>query len=379
MIETIQLLAFAHKMRRDTVTQICTKVATSLAAERQGADQVMAFAKSAAPSFDAAAEASIIANAEAELTELVRKVLTCEDVSLNALPELAKAEASAEQARELFANRIFAFEDVNSPDAEVTALRKIRATIDDWLASVERGEDPETLRIIDARNRIEDDRFVAYLDAKNESEKPTLGRGDRLLAKWIGYDAIQEARAAWTAFEDRLPAFQAERQQRIGEIDHAIQARFDKFRLAMRERLRSDLNTAMASVEEFDSGEELRKSIMSKLYSKMTSNQGLITDLAGRILEKHSGITAVAMQAVCDQAKAITPSGTGASSLNILWLKAERFSNMAAHLRGHLAFRHRYNLELDGAFAVKFRSGDWDVNDFVQTIKDAAVTQTVKG
>jgi hypothetical protein len=339
----------------------------------------MAFAKSAAPSFDAAAEASIIANAEAELTELVRKVLTCEDVSLNALPELAKAEASAEQARELFANRIFAFEDVNSPDAEVTALRKIRATIDDWLKSVERGEDPETLRIIDARNRIEDDRFVAYLDGKNEGEKPTLGRGDRLLAKWIGYDAIQESRAAWTAFEDRLPAFQAERQQRIGEIDHAIQARFDKFRLAMRERLRSDLNTAMASVEEFDSGEELRKSIMSKLYSKMTSNQALITDLAGRILEKHSGIPAVAMQAVCDQAKAITPSGTGAASLNILWLKAERFSNIAAHLRGHLAFRHRYNLELDGAFAVKFRSGDWDVNDFFQTIKDAAVTQTVTG
>jgi hypothetical protein len=378
MIETIELLAFAHKMRRDTVTEICTKIATSFAAERQGADLVLAFAQTAAPDFNAAAEQAIIAKSEAELTELVRKVLTCEDISLNALPELANAEAAAENARNLFANRIFAFEDVNSPDTEVTALRKVRATIQAWLHSVERGEDPETVKIIEDRNRTENDRFISHLDAKNEREKPAFGWSDRLLAKWIGYEAVQEARASWTAFEDRLPSFQAERKQRLGEIDKAIQFRFDKFRLAMRERLRSDLNTAMTSVEEFDSGEELRKSIMTKLYSRMVSNQGLISSLSVRILEKNPAIPTEALQAVCEQAKAITPAGAEAATLNILWLKAERFSTIAAHLRSHLAFRHRYNLALGGAFEAKFRAGDWDVNDFFETIKETAIAQPVK-
>jgi hypothetical protein len=374
MIDTLSLLASTYSQRRNVVADVCAKVSAAFAAEKQGALDLLDAVKQQHPTFDGADIEKDIAAQEADLLDIVKKSLASEEAALKGLPELEKAEVAAEKARTLFANRIFKFESPGFPDDELTALRTLKREIVGWLEAVEAGDDPETKGIIEARSRLENSSLIAYLDARMEATNGNLGRSDRIIARWAKYDAVQDARAAWTAFEDRLPAFQAERRQRVSEIEAAIQARFDKFRTSMRERLRGELNTVMESVERFDVGEEKRKVIMSRLVKRMSENQSLLASIEAKLHRADIGMSAAKLADLIARAKALAPAGTDGTALNGQLVSADRFSALAAHLRSHLAFQHSYNVNLNGEFGDRFRSANWNPVHLFEEIKEAAVT-----
>lgn len=377
MTNALELLTFAHSVRKDVISDVCSLSAAVFEQEKQAALSFLGEveAKSLMSEADIEAERSKIIAKEGELSNIIRRALQNEASILAMLPEQAKAEVAAEAARFRHAKRIHIFEGDNSPDKEVNELRALKAELQAWMKAVETGTDAETTKMIANRDRLSDIGIVDYLDDRSDARNGRLRGLDRLVAKWIGYEAILAARASWTAFEDRLPAFQAERRDRIQEISDAIQQRYNAFRTAMREKLRIDLNDAMKSVENFEEAEDGRKLLLTRLFKAVDLGQSQIEAMESRLISGDADQNRKeSVKALVLAAKARTVISADQKALRDLWLKAEKMSMMTAFIRGHLAFQYEYNIDMDASFMATYRAASWNPNDLFESFKEKVIT-----